>query len=149
VTYIAPFEAIMRFLTVSQSPRGEATVVGSYDDLLNALRVLLASIDVNEDRYLERNPDIAQAIAAGEVESAKRHFVEHGYFEGRLPFPITVDEWWYLSQNPDVAENIRKGVEESAQRHFELHGYREGRLPFPLDDSGSRRKADRTIRLVS
>ena len=135
VSYIAPFENIMRLLTVSQSPRGGATVAGSYDDLLSALRLLLVSIDVNKDWYLERNPDVAQAIAAGEVESAKQHFVEHGYFEGRLPFPITVDERWYLSQNPDVAENIRNGVEESAQRHFELHGYGEGRLPFLLAGS--------------
>ena len=149
MSYIAPFEAVRRRLTVSQTPRGEATVAGSYDDLLDAVRLLLTGIDVNEDWYLAQNPDIARAVAAGEVESARRHFIEHGYFEGRLPFPIIVDERWYLLQNPDVAENIRRGLEESAQRHFESNGYREGRLPFPSDGSDAHRMSVRPIRLVA
>ena len=125
--YIAPFETVRSVLTISESPRGK-TVTKPYEHFLGALRLLLAGIDVDEDWYLAQNPDIAEAIIAGTTASAKRHFVEHGYFEGRLPFRIAVDERWYLLQNPDVAENVRKGVVVSAQRHFELNGYREGRL---------------------
>jgi len=149
VSYVAPFESISKLLTVSQSPHGETIVAGSYDDLLSALRLLLTGIDVNEDWYLATNPDIAEAVAAGVTASAKSHFVEHGYFEGRLPFPIAVDERWYLLQNPDVADNVRKGVVESAQRHFELNGYREGRLPFAMDGSCSRRGTDRSLELAA
>ena len=103
---------------------------------------------MDEDWYLAQNPDIAKAVEAATTESAKRHFIEHGYFEGRLPFRIAVDERWYLLQNPDVAENVRRGVVESAQQHFELNGYREGRLPFPLDSSRSRHRARQPIRLM-
>ena len=148
MNYIAPFETVRNILTNSKSPNVE-TVTGSYEPFHDALRLLLAGIDVDEDWYLAQNPDIAEAIRAGTTESAKRHFVEYGYFEGRLPFHIAVDERWYLLQNPDVAENVRRGVVESAQRHFELNGYREGRLPFPLDGSRSRRSARQRIRLVS
>jgi hypothetical protein len=148
MNYIAPFETVRNLLTVSKSPRGK-TVTGSYEHFLSALRLLLAGIDVDEDWYLAQNPDIAEAIVAGTTESAKRHFVEHGYFEGRLPFRIAVDERWYLLQNPDVAENVRKEVVVSGQRHFELNGYREGRLPFPLDGSRSPLRVRQPIRLLS
>jgi hypothetical protein len=66
------------------------------------------------------------------VESAKQHFMEDGFFEGRLPFPMPVDERWYLEENADVAESVRKGVVGSGQQHFTEDGYREGRLPYPL-----------------
>jgi hypothetical protein len=145
VNYVAPFEAVREFLTADQSSYGENVT----ETFLTALRLLLAGIDVDEDWYLAQNPDIAQAIAAGTTKSAKQHFVEHGYFEGRLPFPITVDEQWYLSQNPDVCENVRKGTVKSAQRHFDTDGYREGRLPFALDGSGSRREGVGPVRLAA
>ena len=147
MNYVAPFETVRSILAISKTPRG-ATVSGSDEPFLDALRLLLASIDVDEDWYLAQNPDIAEALRAGTTQSAKRHFVEHGYFEGRLPFHIAVDERWYLLQNPDVAENVRRGDVESAQRHFELNGYREGRLPFPLDGSRWRRRAEQPIRLM-
>ena len=56
MSYVAPFESIIKLLTVSQSPHGETIVAGSYDDLLSALRLLLTGIDVNEDWYLATNP---------------------------------------------------------------------------------------------
>ena len=148
MNYIAPFETVRNILTISKAS-GNETIAEFYEPFLDALRLLLAGVDVDEGWYLAQNPDIAEAIRAGTTELAKRHFVEYGYFEGRLPFHIAVDERWYLLQNPDVAENVRRGVVEFAQRHFELNGYREGRLPFPLDGSRSRRSAQQPIRLVS
>jgi hypothetical protein len=96
------------------------------------IRTLLSGIDVDEAWYLRQNPDIAEAIKAGVVRSAKEHFLYNGYFEGRRPGPIEVDEAWYLSQYPEVAEAVKQGTMESAQRHFDEHGYKEGRLPRPL-----------------
>jgi hypothetical protein len=145
VNYVAPFDAVRTLLTGTKSPHEDALT----ENVVAALRLLLVHINVDEGWYLARNPDISQAIAAGAFESAKQHFVEHGYFEGRLPFPVTVDEGWYLSQNPDVWENVRNGSVVSAQRHFETDGYREGRLPFALDGSGLGSDGDRPLRLVS
>jgi hypothetical protein len=112
--------------------RGELRVSLSYDDFVRILRMLISGVQVDEKWYLATHEDIAKAVGSGAVASAKQHFIDDGYFEGRLPFPIAVNERWYLEQYPDVAESVRKGLVGSAQQHFSEDGYREGRLPFPL-----------------
>jgi hypothetical protein len=104
----------------------------SYENIVAMLRQLIIDVEVDEPWYLERYPDIAEAIKQGSVQSARLHFVNDGYFEGRLPFPIRVDERYYLAQNSGVAEHVRKGMLESGQQHFDENGYAEGRLPFGL-----------------
>ena len=90
-------------------------------------------MDVDEKWYLQQYPDIAAAIATGKIKSAKDHFVNDGYFEGRLPSALQVDEKWYLQEYPDVAEGVQTGVVDSGQKHFTQIGYREGRLPFAVN----------------
>ena len=121
--YLPPFDLIRRMVEVS-TVRGELRVSLSYDDFIKILRMMISGIEVDEAWYLKEHEDIAQAIAGGSVESAKRHFLDDGYFEGRLPFPMAVDERWYLEHYPDVAESVRKGVVSSAAAAF-----RRGWLP--------------------
>ncbi len=129
--YLPPFELIRRSIEIS-TLRGELRVNVSYQDFVRILKTLIQGIEIDEAWYARTYEDIGKAIAAGVVHSARRHFVEDGYFEGRLPFPIKIDEAWYLAENPDVAESIRTGIIASAQEHFERDGYTEGRLPFGL-----------------
>jgi hypothetical protein len=131
VKYLPPFDLIRRMVEVS-TVRGELRVSLSYDDFIRIMRLMIAGIEVDETWYLAQHEDIARAINGGTVASAKRHFVDDGYFEGRLPFPMPVDERWYLEQNPDVAEGVRKGTITSGEQHFAEDGYREGRLPTAL-----------------
>jgi hypothetical protein len=131
VKYLPPFELIRRSIEIS-TVRGELRVNLSYENFVSILRTMIRGIEVNEAWYAKTYEDIGGAIKDGIVRSAKQHFVDDGYFEGRLPFPIAVDERWYLSENPDVEESIRKGTVDSAQDHFEKNGYREGRLPFGM-----------------
>jgi hypothetical protein len=112
--------------------RGELRVSLSYDDFVKILRMLISNVEVDEKWYLATHEDIARAVASGAVASARQHFIDDGYFEGRLPFSIPVNERWYLEQYPDVAESVRKGLVGSAEQHFAEDGYREGRRPFPL-----------------
>jgi hypothetical protein len=104
----------------------------SYEDFVKILRSMIAGIEVDESWYLRTYEDIASAIKAGSVRSARQHFVDDGYFEGRRPFAMQIDERWYLTENPDVADSIRRGDIPSAQEHFDQDGYREGRLPFGM-----------------
>ena len=127
--YVPPFDLIRRSVEIT-TVKGDLRVTVSYENFVSLLKTLLVGIDVDEDWYLKTYEDIDVATKEGAVTSARQHFVENGYFEGRLPFPIRVDEKWYLEQNPDVAESIRRGAVESAQAHFDEDGYREGRLPF-------------------
>lgn len=129
--YLPPFDVIRRAVEVV-TVRGEERVTVSYEDFVNMLKRIMAGIEVDDDWYIRSHEDIAQAIRNGSVQSARQHFAEDGYFEGRLPFPIRVDERWYLERYPDVAESVRKGIIASAQAHFDEDGYREGRLPFGL-----------------
>ena len=129
--YLPPFELIKRMVEVS-TVRGELRVSLSYDDFIRVLRLMISGIEVSQDWYLKEYQDIAQAIANGTVASAKQHFVDDGYFEGRRPFPMPVNERWYLEHNADVAESVRKGIVSSGEQHFVEDGYREGRLPHEL-----------------
>ena len=129
--YLPPFELIRRSIEIS-TVRGELRVNVSYEEFVKILKTLIRGIEVDEAWYVRTYEDIGQAIKDGSVRSARQHFVDDGYFEGRRPFPITIDEKWYLAENPDVAESIRTGIVTSAQEHFDKDGYSEGRLPFGL-----------------
>jgi hypothetical protein len=93
---------------------------------------MIVGIEVDEEWYLRTYEDIAKAVREGAIRSAQHHFVEDGYFEGRIPFPMRVDERWYMNQYPDVGDSVRRGELPSAQAHFDEDGYREGRLPFGM-----------------
>jgi hypothetical protein len=126
--YVPPFD-IVRDQVMNGHLKGKQN--GLHDAFRKAVRLLISAVHVDEDWYLTRYQDIAKAVAGGSVASARQHFVDDGYFEGRMPFAMTVNEEWYLNEYPDVANDVRSGRVSSAQRHFETHGYREGRLPFP------------------
>jgi hypothetical protein len=100
-----------------------------YKDLLDISRLFLRGVTVDEKWYLSEYPDVAEAIGNGAFKSAKHHFVENGYFEGRRPHSFEVDEEWYLLTYPDVADGVEAGNIASAQEHFATNGYAEGRLP--------------------
>jgi hypothetical protein len=131
MTYLPPFNTIRAMVRIADV-QGKLTVSASYDEFLDLVRLVLSVIEVDEAWYVEKYPDVAEAIKDGKVASAREHFMHDGYFEGRLPFPLKVDERWYLTQNPGVAEYIRASRLESGQQHFDHDGYREGRLPFSL-----------------
>jgi hypothetical protein len=129
--YLPPFEVLKSYITIS-NVKGELMVSCSYENLVHLLRQVIIGVEVNEPWYLEQYPDIAEAVENGSVKSARLHFVNDGYFEGRLPFPILVDERYYLAENAGVADYVRKGMLETGQQHFDENGYTEGRLPFGL-----------------
>lgn len=129
--YVPPFDLIRRSVEIS-TVRGELRVNVSYEDFVKILKMMITGVEVDEAWYLRTYEDIGQAVKDGIVKSARQHFVDDGYFEGRLPFPVRVDQAWYTQQYPDVAESIRTGLVASAQSHFDEDGYREGRLPFGM-----------------
>lgn len=111
--------------------------VGSGDKLMYKpevvdvlLNLIPRSIPVDERYYLDRNPDVEKAIESGELKSAAEHYVEHGFFEDRLPMAFAVDEADYLHRYPDVAESIGTEEIESATAHWIGYGRFEGRMAF-------------------
>lgn len=83
------------------------------------------------DAYLRANPDVAQAIQAGQIPSAQDHFERFGKAEGREIVPTADSAYFnpnvYLQRNQDVADAIAAGQFGSAQEHWNAHGRFEGR----------------------
>jgi hypothetical protein len=129
VRYLPPFETINGLFSLT-TIRGKTRVDMTYEDLQKLIKTLLSVVQIDEAYYLARNRDVAEGIAMGTIRSAQEHFVDHGYFEGRQPYPLKVDEDWYLTTHTDVADTVRKGEYPSAQAHFDGPGYPEGRPPF-------------------
>lgn len=129
--YIPPFEFLKSKATVD-TVAGQTMVHMSHDDLIAMLRLIIMNLTIDENWYLGRYPDVAEAVRAGTFKSAKDHFVNNGYFEGRMPFQIEVDEKYYLGRYPEIEESIRREVVTSGQQHFDENGYLEGRAPYDL-----------------
>ena len=85
----------------------------------------------NEQWYLEQNPDVAAAVAAG-LTTAHQHFLAYGQYESRAPSSL-FDPVFYLAQNPDVAAAVEAGL-ASAYEHFLLYGQGEPRTISPFID---------------
>ena len=100
------------------------------DFVLLTLHRLAFDVEVDENWYVARYPDVKQGIEAGNFHSAKHHYVVFGFYEDRLPRMIPVDADFYLKKYEDVSPNIRKSPADSARWHFEAYGYAEGRLPY-------------------
>jgi hypothetical protein len=98
--------------------------------LISLIAKRLANIKFDEAWYLGKYPDVRDAVKRGVFATGREHYILSGYYEHRMPVPITVNEKWYLEAYPDVADAMRAGVYKSGQAHFELAGFREGRLPF-------------------
>jgi hypothetical protein len=93
------------------------------------LTEMLRAVPFDEKWYVERYPDVAEAVATGDFTSAHEHYVRYGYFEGRLPGLNGFDPEIYCRIYPDLEHILLEpGSEGRAQAHFVEHGYREGRF---------------------
>jgi len=138
--YVTPFDVIKRDLNL-HATQGTVRINVSYDEFLTIVKKLLGAVTVDEEWYRTTYPDVAEGIKTGIHPGAKEHFLECGYFEGRLPYEMPVDETWYLRTYPDVAEGIARGEHPSAQDHFLKNGYMEGRLPSPPSEDAQSQTA--------
>lgn len=128
MTYLPPFAFLKRRYKVDATVDVERVNL-SYRDFIEMLQLLLRGINVDEEWYFSEYPDVEQAVKLGIFKSAKHHFIENGYFEGRKPGSCDVDEDWYLLTYPDVSNAIEARLVISAAEHFHASGYDEGRLP--------------------
>lgn len=81
------------------------------------------SMQFNEEYYLENNTDVADAVAAGDLDSGKQHWELFGTEEGRNPNAV-FNTSYYLAANEDVAESGMNPLQ-----HFLNFGAAEGRAP--------------------
>ncbi len=111
------------------SKNGNSEIIVSEKTFREILNSALRSVEFDEAWYLEKNPDVKEAISKGSVKSGFDHFVHNGYFEGRLPRKVEFDESFYLKEYPDIASAVADKSIPSAEEHFFYVGRLEGRLP--------------------
>jgi len=88
----------------------------------------------NEEFYLDRNPDVADAVEAGDLEDGLAHFRQFGLEEGRAPAPVFIgfDNEEYLENNSDVQQAVNNGDFKSGLDHFLQFGFEEQRAGVNL-----------------
>ena len=129
--YIPPFQALLSIMSEGARNQRAKTIAVPEPILKLILRLALQEgSDFDESAYLRENPDVAESVRRGAIPSAKHHYVNYGYLEGRKG-AIPVDAAWYEKQYPDVSQAIRTGKAKvkSAMEHFQVAGAAEGRAP--------------------
>jgi hypothetical protein len=107
----------------------DGNIIISKKSLRLLLQYVALSSDYDESFYLRENNDIAEAYEAGKVTDLRKHYREHGFFEGRKAANVDFDEDWYLGTYPDVAESVSEGDFSSGLAHFLERGENEMRSP--------------------
>jgi Ca2+-binding RTX toxin-like protein len=100
------------------------------------LRSPIPSTRIDEEWYLANNPDVAQAVEQGVLESGAQHFQLRGQLEGRQPNPVSdnlgngFSENAYLDRYADVRAAVVNGSFASGYQHYQLAGRAEGRMGY-------------------
>jgi len=139
-------------LIVNAGSLGSDTLKGiellRFDDrvMLAKAPALIEPSDFDEAFYLAANPDIAAAVAAGDIPSGEWHYQHYGADEGRLgdPAALNFDRALYLAANPDVAAAVAAG-DIDAFAHYRDYGTAEGRSPNALFDERGYREANADV----
>lgn len=100
------------------------------------LRSPVPSSQVDENWYLARNPDVADVVARGLLQSATQHFQLYGQAEGRQPNAVSdnlgngFSESAYLDRYADVRVAVNQGIFSSGYQHYQVAGRAEGRAGY-------------------
>ena len=95
------------------------------------------TVEYDEQWYLEKNHDVAEAVARGEWISGYAHYCAVGKSRGRQGAP-QVDDVWYLKAYPLAVQEINMGKAQTCVEHY----LKFGRYRGYLTDRKARRPAN-------
>ncbi len=128
--YLPHIDLLLQALRINRARLNSKSKIAIDAKLLRGLiQTAVARAPFSEDFYLRTYPDIAEAHAAGTISDVQRHYVEAGFFEGRLGTPPSVDETFYTSYYKDIGQAVTRGEIPSATEHYMRQGAAEGRIP--------------------
>jgi hypothetical protein len=107
--------------------RTGSKVAVSLPVLRAVLSAAVSQLPFDAEFYRQTYPDIQQAYETGQIQDLRAHFIETGYFEGRLGADPGFDEQFYRRSYPDVVEALASGSINSALEHYVQAGAAEGR----------------------
>lgn len=130
--YVPHIDLLLQALRVGRDRLNSRAKIAIDARLLRKLLMTLAaSLRFDEAFYLSHYPDLAEAHAAGVIQDMRTHFIQVGFFEGRIASRPEVDEAYYTTTYPDVAQAILRGDVSSGTEHYMRAGIAEGRVPNP------------------
>jgi hypothetical protein len=128
--YLPHIDLLLQALRVNRERLNSKSKIAIDAKLLRGLiQAAVARAPFSDDFYLQTNPDIAEAHAAGNIPDLQRHYIESGFFEGRSGAPPPVDETYYTTLYKDVGQAVARGDIASATEHYLRQGAAEGRIP--------------------
>jgi hypothetical protein len=128
--YVPHIELLLQGLHVSRDRLNSTSKIAVEAKLLRKMiEVTVRGLPFSEQFYTATYPDIRAAADAGQIVDLHQHFVETGFFEGRLGAAPAVDETYYTSLYEDVGLAIERGDIGSATDHYIASGSAEGRVP--------------------
>lgn len=129
-SYLPHIDQFLAALRINRDRLNGRSKIAMDVRLLRALlQALVARSPFDADFYRRAYPDIAEAHERGDIPDLQQHFVETGFFEGRIGAPPEVDEAFYQNTYKDVARAVARGEIASPREHYERSGAAEGRLP--------------------
>ncbi len=128
--YLPHIDLMLQAMRINRERLNSRSKIAIDAKLLRMLiQSVVAHLPFSADFYQRTYPDIAEAAAADNIPDLHRHYVETGFFEGRLGAPPPVDDVFYTSVYRDVAQAVERGDVGSAKEHYIRSGAAEGRLP--------------------
>jgi hypothetical protein len=124
--YFPPCTVILQGLGITRPDLDGDRVTVSTAYLRFLLGRIAGLVEVDEEWYRRRSPDVFGAKLANEVPSYQVHFEMSGYMEGRLPYEMTFDGDWYFETYKDLQNALGRDF-DAMITHFRTTGYYEGR----------------------
>jgi hypothetical protein len=111
---------------------GSVVQVGPWERIdlpMLAAALNAGAIQFDETYYLESNPDVKAAVAAGSLGSGRHHDITHGFNEYRQPFAL--HSFWYADRYPMAALEVAQGDYADLHHHYVAIGKARGYRPVP------------------
>lgn len=120
---------------IQQSAEGKTYAANQIKPVTSAMSSFLSGGQniFDEKYYLANNPDVAAAVAKGQIASGLQHYQQFGVNEGRKTAQTIFNEQYYLANNPDVAQAVAQGKFQSGLQHYQSTGYKEGRKAYAVN----------------
>ena len=118
--------------------RSKSKMAVSVPVLRAIIFVSISELPFEPEFYLNTYPDIRQAYEAGEITDLKTHFINSGYFEGRLGAEPAFDEQFYKSTYPDIVKALETGKTSLAFEHHVRAGAFEDRHANALNQENAK-----------
>ena len=124
---VVPINRLLQGLGITPADLAGDSVSVQVSGLRDLLSELARQQPFDPEFYAETNPDLEAARLAGVVRDLHVHFVQTGFFEGRLPSEPPFDAAWYARFYTDLTSCIHPADITALRDHFLNTGIREGR----------------------